>query len=133
MIARRTLFLLVLLVLALHVLVLGGASAYTLRAGSAAPRPAVFETRSIALPPPPAAVPAPAARPAVARAAPGSGTPRPSQRRARAAERPPAIDLPVPEPAPWTAPSAAELLALGASMDTPAPPAAFWLTAAIRK
>jgi len=124
MIARRTLFLLVLLVLALHVLVLGGASAYTLRAGSAAPRPAVFETRSIALPPPPAAVPAPAARPAVARAAPGSGTPRPSQRRTRAAERPPAIDLPVPEPAPWTAPSAAELLALGASMDAPAPPAA---------
>lgn len=124
MIARRTLFLLVLLVLALHVLVLGGASAYTLRAGSAAPRPAVFETRSIALPPPPAAMPAPEARPAAPRAARGSGTPRPSQRRTRAAAHPaPAMDLPAPEPAPWTAPSAAELLALGASMDAPAPPA----------
>jgi len=124
MIARRTLFLLVLLVLALHVLVLGGASAYTLRAGSAAPRPAVFETRSIALPPPPAAVAAPAARPAVARAAPGSGTPRPSQRRTRAAERPPAIDLPAPQPAPWTAPSAPGRLARGPSMDARPPPAA---------
>lgn len=109
MIPRRTLFSLALLVLALHALVLGGASAHSSRPGSTA-APQVFETRTIApaAPAPPAAAVLPATKPraaTVTRSATAQRKPRP---------QPPSASAAPAASASWTLPSTSELLALNA-------------------
>lgn len=123
MIPRRTLFPILVLVLGLHALVLGGASASSVRPGSAEP-PQAFQTRTIALAATePAAAPAASARPKAA--APARRVPVAKQARPQQAPDAVATDSPRQLSAPaaaWAAPTQDELLALGASAQAPTEP-----------
>ncbi len=129
MIPRRALFFLVALVLALHVLLLTGASASSVRPASRA-QPQAFETRSISLaaPEPPAAAAPPSTKPkprAAVRTAPAAQKPRATQTPSTEASVPtpppptPATDWTAAPPA-WALPSEDELLALDGSGSPPA-------------
>ena len=129
MMPRRTLFFLITLVLALHALVLAGASTQNVRAATAA-APQVFETRTVALAAPqPAAAPSPAAR-AKAAATPVPNTPRtPRARKPRPRQKPRVIVAAAPEPALPTdlpaandPPNTADLRATEAIADAPEAP-----------
>ena len=125
MIPRRTLFFLVMLVLVLHVGLLAGASANSVRPASAQPLQ-VFETRTVVLaaPEPPAAAPPPTVQPkptAAVRTAPAARKPRPQPTPATVAS-PPSTDQRSSAPAAWSLPSASELQALAGTDDPPAEP-----------
>ena len=116
MIPRRLLFLLTALVLALHALLLSGASASDRRAAASAPP--VFETRTIRAPIAAKAPTAPVVRAKPKRAKPAAAVPTKARTVASPAgsaqgeqtTAPPALASP-----PWVAPSQSELLALDAS------------------
>lgn len=116
MIPRRLLFLLTALVLALHALLLSGASASDRRAAASAPP--VFETRTIRAPIAAKAPTAPVVSAKPKRAKPAAAAPTKARTAAspagsaqgEQATAPPALASP-----PWIAPSQSELLALDAS------------------
>lgn len=130
MIPRRLLFVLTTVVLALHALLLSGASASALRPTASAPP--VFVTRTVNAPAALSPVAAPVVRAAPKRAKPSAKppsvprtqTPVPAASPTDLAEGAPAAAPSVLASPPWLAPSQSELLALDASGENEAQPLA---------
>lgn len=119
MIPKRLLVLLTALVLALHALLLSGASAGVRRAAGTAPP--VFVTRTLSAPVPVQTAPAPVTRAAPRRPTTLSTAPTARRNKAPAPAPAPVAAPPVPVAPVWVAPSDSELLALDAAGGEQAP------------